>query len=129
MTPIVTISELRYRVLPDCRRGRRLVELTHKLQVRVRTPGEFGMVIIVPKGTQSDLASIPRALWPIMPPDGPYQEAAVVHDWMYAAGYSRWWADAIFRYIMEATGIPLWKRWVMWAGVRLSGWAWWSNAK
>lgn len=46
--------------------------------------GELGSgeTITVPAGFVSDLASIPRPLWTIFPPDGSYTQAAVLHDWL-----------------------------------------------
>jgi hypothetical protein len=46
--------------------------------------GELGSgeTITVPAGFVSDLASIPRPLWTIFPPDGSYTQAAVLHDWV-----------------------------------------------
>jgi hypothetical protein len=48
---------------------------------------EFG-VITIPAGFVTDFASIPRFLWSIYPPTGRYQEAAVVHDWLYVCHYA-----------------------------------------
>lgn len=46
--------------------------------------GELGSgeTITVPAGFVSDLASIPRPLWTIFPPDGSYTQAAALHDWL-----------------------------------------------
>ena len=43
-----------------------------------------GNPIYVPKGFSTDLASIPKFLWPILSPMGPYTPAAVLHDYLYA---------------------------------------------
>ena len=126
MTDGVTISELHYRVLSTQKRGRRLIELTRPLVMRVKTES-FRMVIIVPRGTQSDLASTPRCLWWVFPPDGLWHEASIIHDWLYSIGASRWWSDAIFRLVMEVSGVPRWKLWLMWAGVRCGGWVFWKG--
>lgn len=40
-------------------------------------------VVVVETGTDTDLASIPRLLWRILPSSGKYNPAAVIHD----AGY------------------------------------------
>ena len=37
-------------------------------------------VFVSPKGTVTNLASIPRIAWRIYPPVGNYDEAAVIHD-------------------------------------------------
>lgn len=39
--------------------------------------------ITVPKGTLSDLASVPRILWAIIPRDGLASGPAEIHDWLY----------------------------------------------
>lgn len=39
--------------------------------------------LIVPKGSVTDLASIPRFLWALLPPFGRYAFAAVIHDMLY----------------------------------------------
>lgn len=58
--------------------GGRLFALTDPFEYHVGAyPG--GTVIRVPKGFVTDLASIPRALWSVFPPDGDYAKAAVVH--------------------------------------------------
>jgi hypothetical protein len=126
MTDGVMISELRYRVLPTQKRGRRLIELTRPLVLRVKIQS-FRQVLVVPKGTQSDLATTPRCLWWVFPPDGLWQEAAVIHDWLYSIGVSRWLADAIFRFVMIQLKVPTWKLWLMWLGVRCGGWIWWRK--
>jgi hypothetical protein len=128
MDKTATISELHYRVLATCKRGRRLIELTKPLVLRVKIQS-FRITIVVPKGTQSDLASVPRCLWPLFPPDGAYHEAAIIHDWMYSIGAPRWLADAVFRFVMRELGVPGWKLWLMWLGVRCGGWVWWRGKK
>jgi hypothetical protein len=46
--------------------------------------GELGSgeAITVPCGFKTDLASIPRIFWSLLPPDGDYSQACVLHDWM-----------------------------------------------
>lgn len=38
--------------------------------------------IVVPKGFKTDLASIPRIFWAILPKNGKYQKAAILHDYL-----------------------------------------------
>lgn len=40
-------------------------------------------VVTVPKGFVTDLASVPKAAWPLFPPEGKYGAAAAVHDLLY----------------------------------------------
>jgi hypothetical protein len=43
-----------------------------------------GETYTVPAGFKSDLASIPRLFWAILPPFGRYSKAAVIHDYLLA---------------------------------------------
>jgi len=42
--------------------------------------------ITIPKGFVTDYASVPRYLWWLYPPVGGYDDAAVVHDYLYECG-------------------------------------------
>lgn len=78
--------------------------------------------LVVEKGYVTNFASSPRILWPLIPPDGSYTPASVVHDRLYSLRYDRKIADAIFLEAMKASGTWMSVRYVMWAGVRLCGW-------
>jgi hypothetical protein len=79
-------------------------------------------VIVVPEGFETDLASVPRLPVVYMLTGGTSNEAAVVHDYLYSTGLTdRKTADAILREASAATGVPAWRRGLMWAGVRLFG--------
>ena len=41
-----------------------------------------GYFAIIEKGFTTDLASVPRIFWPIVPPFGRYSRAAVLHDYL-----------------------------------------------
>jgi hypothetical protein len=86
--------------------------------------------ILVPDGFLTDFASIPRVLRSVIgDAAGPYAPAAVVHDFLYRTGLvPRAEADAIFREAMGELKIPRQKRWTMWLGVRLGGWAAYRSA-
>lgn len=81
-------------------------------------------VFVIPSGFATDLASVPRILWGLIPPSGVYERAAVLHDWLcvrLAAGdceISSRDADGLFRRVMREAGVGLLTRWVMWVGVR-----------
>jgi Protein of unknown function (DUF1353) len=52
--------------------------------------------VTVPRGFETDFASIPRFLWQLLPQWGLYGWAAVVHDYLYSAQtMPRWRADRI----------------------------------
>lgn len=81
-----------------------------------------GDVINVPAGFETDFASIPRALWALFPPAGPWGPAAVIHDFLYRTGLvSRAEADRTFREASEDLGVPAWVRWSMWTTLRAAG--------
>ena len=64
----------------------------------------------------------------LFPPSGQYAEATVPHDYAYSkpTGFSRFFADALFRDLMAARGVPFWKRWLMYVAVRLFSWRHWK---
>jgi hypothetical protein len=79
--------------------------------------------ILVPEGTETDFASVPRGLWNLFPPDGTYTAAAVVHDCLYReAVVPRSVADAVFLEAMRVAGTGRFTRVTIWASVRLFGW-------
>ncbi|MCX8016371.1 MAG: DUF1353 domain-containing protein [Rhodocyclaceae bacterium] len=83
-------------------------------------------VVRVPAGFETDLASIPRLFWPILPPQGRYAKAAILHDWLYALGpagdaAARRRADEIFLEAMAVLGCPAWQRRPIYWAVRLFG--------
>jgi hypothetical protein len=103
----------------DCDAG-----MAAPMEVRCRT------LYTVEAGFRTDFATIPRVLWPWLGhPAAEFAQAAVLHDWLYvtmAAG-SRARADAVFREAMRVLGVAAWKRWLMWAGVRLGGAGGWGR--
>ena len=84
---------------------------------------ELNITIIVPKGSRTDFASIPRVFWSILPPWYPtYGEPAVIHDYLYRNGlYNRKIADLIFLHAMQESNVVLWKQVTMFQAVRLFG--------
>ena len=108
---------------------------------------DSGETITVPAGATTDLASIPRLVSGILPPDGPWAKAAVVHDWLYSTrgeclrhesdgwtlyrtrrrAYTRAEADKILGEAMEVLGVPAWKRAVIYRAVRLGGQGGWGR--
>lgn len=86
----------------------------------------------VPAGFATDLASVPRYLTWLVPVAGVQDRAAIVHDWL-CTQLEHWYrncyeeeqpavpsgdVDGIFRRILRELGVPLVRRWLMWAGVR-----------
>lgn len=117
---------------------------TNPLDVRIQSDGRCGVllaefdyhvgaedsedIIHVPAGFETDFASTPIFSWPIFPPWGKYSKAAVVHDFCYhAKDRTRLEADLIFLEAMGVLGVPAWKRYTMFAAVRLFGWLAWRG--
>lgn len=103
-------------------------------------------VLTIPDGFSTDLASVPRLFWSLLPPDGRYEDAAVLHDWLcvqLAEAHARDArprvnerdTDGLFRRVMREGGVGLVTRWIMWVGVRWGALAnparrrgWWQDA-
>lgn len=78
--------------------------------------------ITVPKGFETDLASIPVALRSLMDRNGVSRRPAVLHDFLYGSHVvTRARADALLRRALLAEGESAFAAWVYWAGVRLGG--------
>ena len=91
-----------------------------------------GELIEVPHRFLTDFASVPRILTNILPPEGRYGRAAIIHDvlyWQQFPAFPRERADAIFLEAMEALGVGWFTRRTLWLGVRIGGGiAWKDNA-
>ena len=89
-----------------------------------------GLAIGVPAGTKTDLASVPRLVWPLIPPDGSYAPAAIVHDRLYrdhnvnGRVITRAQADGVLLAAMRELGTGRLTRLVIYAAVRVG--AWWA---
>jgi hypothetical protein len=127
---------------PSLKGGRSLWALRDPLSYRT---GDCDDMITVRPGFPTDLASIPRWAWIILPPDGPWVKAAVIHDFLYATSgtgvwkdgargvsrstaYSRKEADQILREAMQNRGVPLMRRTIIYWAVRLGGQRGWGQA-
>lgn len=84
------------------------IRLTEELLIET-----FHGIVAIPKGFESDGATIPRILWPLASPfDDELRVAAVVHDYLYTThlyGMTMDEADDIFFRLMLQYGTPNWK--------------------
>ncbi len=82
-----------------------------------------GGLIVVPSDFVTDFASVPRLPFAFWLMGDSAHKAAVVHDWLYTPPQkvTRAIADAVFREASAVAGVPAWRRWGMWLGVRLGG--------
>ena len=86
----------------------------------------------VPKGFKTDLASIPRIMWPFFAPsDYDSIAAAVLHDWLYCcvASVTRKKADEIFYFGLRVHGMHQLKASIYYIGVRSVGWMYYKHGK
>jgi hypothetical protein len=95
-----------------------------------------GWLIEVPAGFETDFASIPRALWALIPPRGRYNRPAIVHDFLYrfapvdpltkqACTQAR--ADAILKEACENCDDRFTQRWAIFLGLKCGGWWTWRR--
>ncbi len=88
-----------------------------------------GKFVHIPKGFITDLASVPRFLWPFIPPHGRHTNASILHDYLYRYSHSngRAWADRQFYEAMIALETPKVRARIMWLAVRVFGIFAWKN--
>jgi hypothetical protein len=88
----------------------------------------LGALVMVPPGFVTDFASVPRIPVVYELCGDTSSEASVVHDWAYTQHFcTRAQADAVLKEASLATGVPRWRAWLMWAGVRVFGGSHWRN--
>lgn len=102
--------------------------------------------ITIPAGFVTDLTSVPRWGWVLIPPDGPWVKAAIVHDFLYATigtgkwkghpasitrptPYSRLESDRILGEAMKDLGVGPVARTIIYWAVRLGGGRSWDFSK
>jgi hypothetical protein len=86
-----------------------------------------GQTFTVPAGFVTDYASVPRAPLVFWLCGDTSTLASVVHDWLYTIHpVRRDVADAVLKEASLLTGVPKWRAWLMWAGVRVGGAGHWE---
>lgn len=123
------------KIAPSIKEGRSLWGLQRPLSY---SPADRQQRITVPAGFVTDLASVPRWAWTLIPPDGPWVKAAIIHNFLYATGgtgkwkkhsaaitrlqpYSRREADEIMREGMANRGVGWISRNLIYTAVRIGG--------
>lgn len=98
---------------------------------------------LVQKCFETDLASIPRAAQLFIPKLGKFNQAAVLHDHDYRAGYytrlitsiptpvklTRKKADQILLEAMGVLGVRRWRKYAIYYGVRVGGRSAWNKCR
>ncbi len=87
--------------------------------------------VCAPPGFLTDLTSVPPVFRLLISRAGPWLEAAVLHDYLYVAWQSvphrtalradRLFADRVMLAAMQVKGVSRWRRWLIYAAVRLGG--------
>jgi hypothetical protein len=78
---------------------------------------------VIPVGTRTDFASVPRVFAWLVPPYGLFTAAAVLHDHLWSVAVPAGVigpvdADGLFRRAMRELGVAFLIRWFMWGAVR-----------
>ena len=114
-------------------------EFLTPLDLRAHVPGEWVVLSLlgyqsadgeryyVPPTFITDLASIPAIFRPAINRNGKSRKPAVLHDYRYCVKQgTREQADALFLEALEAEGVNLITRRIMWLAVRAYGWRYWN---
>lgn len=96
-----------------------------------------GGIIHIPYGFEWDLSSVPRFLWGLLPPDGTFEIASLIHDYLYITKLrSRKFADdemLLWSKVVGGTQTKFTLRnldnQVRYIAVRLFGWIVWNKRK
>jgi len=77
----------------------------------------------IPEGFIFDGASVPKIFHRIATPmGGNYTKSSCLHDYLYRNKLlPRKECDKLFLEAMQSEGVPRWKRYCMWASVRIGG--------
>lgn len=87
-------------------------------------------VYVIPKNFETDLASIPKLIWPVMAPaHSSLIRAAIIHDWFYrkTCEFTRLKTDLIFYHMLKNDGVSTLKASIMYYVVRLFGWNYYNK--
>ena len=108
--------------------GRGLWELTAPLIYH--SDSQYPLVVEVPKGFQTDFASVPRVPFAYWLCGDTASEAACIHDWLYSTESNhngvpgtvdRSDSDKILLEAAGDTGVPTWRCYMLYWGVRMFG--------
>lgn len=103
----------------EWKRGISRHKLLAPLRYSVKIKG-VELTVKVPEGFVTDFASVPWFLRGLLPADGKYTKAAVVHDYLCEIPeFDQVLSDAIFRAAMKELKVPWWRRIPMFYGVRI----------
>ena len=91
-------------------------------------PGQSFARVDPPPGFITDFASVPRPFWSLLPPDGEYAYAAIIHDYLYwTQTRPRDEADTILKFAMEDLKVNPLTVETIYRAVRLGGGSAWDG--
>lgn len=114
-------------------KGNTILKVLKRRQFEVQEPIVFQGQrdrFVIPAGFITDLASVPRFLWWLLPSYGSYTQAAILHDLLWRISRGEFPpafgaplldpvdTDGMFRRAMSLSGTSWPVRWVMWGAVR-----------
>jgi hypothetical protein len=83
--------------------------------------------VSVPEGFVTDLASVPRPFWSVLPPAARYSYPAIIHDYLYwVQPCDRAQADAVLKFAMEELQVGAAQIAAIYSAVRIGGVASWD---
>jgi hypothetical protein len=94
-----------------------------------------GNAYVIPGGLVVDGASVPRLLWPFMPPDGLHRAASLAHDYLYILRgrmfyghkFSKAESDLVFYGLLREAGLNDRRAYTAYAAVKWFGWKAWLS--
>lgn len=91
-----------------------------------------GERVRVPRGFESDGASVPRLFWRLIFPtiDPKALRASIAHDYIYRTHPEGWCkedADEMFYDLLVEDGVPKWRAWIAYQAVSIFGWYAWRT--
>lgn len=90
--------------------------------------GDDNITYSAPKGMLTDLTSIPRQLWDLLPPFGRYSGAAVIHDYLYQSQITtKEIADRVLEEAMDMVNVPHFIKQLIYEGVKIGGQIAWDQ--
>jgi hypothetical protein len=124
------LSGLRVEQISDtANEGRGEWQLTSPLIYQSDLTGD---VYIVPSGFRTDFASVPRVPIAFLLCGDTASMPAALHDWLYTAVRGkrpvpdRETADMLLKEAALAEGVPAWRAWALYLGVRIGGASHWD---
>lgn len=94
-----------------------------------RYQSDIAGLITVPPLFFTDFGSVPRWMPEMYALLGDIaHEPCVIHDYLYATAImTREISDKVLLEAMGVVGLPWWRRWPIYAGVRVGGWKAWND--